>query len=203
MTRYLVFIFILILSCSDKTYLSDDDLNWQPYKPYDELIFESNKGELFKIYIGTTDKNFGANDHLDIFPDYSETIAVTGEYTLIDPYESSIGEIVRVENISLLYIGSGSNQPSIRFDFSKEKSSFYGKNWFKIKELENREIISKYNFNDVLVIEDSLKNYYHRDNHITRIYWSKKYGYIGYDQKNNYSWRLKKFIRGNKNIIEF
>jgi hypothetical protein len=43
--------------------------------------------------------------------------------------------------------------------------------------------IDLFGFNDILVFEDKIGEYKHRDNHIERFYWSKEFGYIRYELK--------------------
>src|SRR5690554_6254177 len=73
-----ILLFGLFTSCRTDR-LSKEDLEWQPYKVGDSLVFESNKGESKTIVIKNIESHINPTDPLDVFPEKYETLFVTGK----------------------------------------------------------------------------------------------------------------------------
>ncbi len=171
---------LMLFSC--KTYkISQSDLEWQPYKKGDILIFESNKGEIDTINIKNVEVYTNPNDPLVVFPTKLQTLFVLGE------------------NAAVLEFKAGEKSTDIHFILRLGKNNLkYPCTVLDIKEFENMKMKKgKYRI--------EAKEYY--DNmkdvpfDLRYIYWSKEYGYLGLEFKENYIWTLKSFVRGGKEIL--
>ena len=191
---------LIIQSCSESYEISQESNNWQPYSIGDILVFESSKNEKDTIFIKAIDSYTNPSDPLDAFPDYYESLFITGNISLIKPYKSSIGKIVSKEHTNILKLTANEND-YIKFEFSKKEAKYYGNTSFSISSLEERKPIEYGNYNDILFFENIEGDYYHRDNYIIRLFWSKKFGYVRYELKDDYYWNLKEFVRNGKNIL--
>ena len=74
-TKLILFLGIafLISSSGLKTFLKEEDMNWQPYQMGDSLVFSSSKAERFTLVIdniNNSHSNF--NDPLAIIPKRTE-----------------------------------------------------------------------------------------------------------------------------------
>lgn len=176
----------MLFSCN--TYkLTDADLEWQPYKVGDMLVFESSKGELDTIYIRSITINTGAEDPLAIFPDKIQTLFVLGERELLKmhsgKYGSKIAFKIRLgDNTDLRYPGTILNLEKLNLDAIK-RVTYNNQNCIKIKAEESRE---------------NLKN---RPFDLRSIYYSKEYGYLSLEFKGNYIWKLKSFMRDGEKLF--
>jgi hypothetical protein len=176
-------------------------MEWQPYKVGDRLEFKSNRNESYTIVIEKISRHHSVTDPLDIIPDKTEDLSVFGKYSLINPWVSTIGDSVFHKDTELLHMSSGIERSNLYLKLIIEDSWFYGDSWLDISELEKKSCIDSFGFNDLLVFEDKIGEYKHRDNHIERFYWSKEFGYIRYELKDGYFWELNRFIRNDKDRI--
>ncbi len=174
----------MIFSC--KRYkLSETDLEWQPYKKGDRLIFESNKGEIDTIIIESVESYFNADDHLSLLPSTVQTLFVMGNIELLklssDKYGSKVEFKLRLGKNDLKYPGIilYLNEENLE---ASEEVEFNTKRCYKIKAIESR---------------GNMKN---RSFDLNYIYWSMRYGYLGLEFKDNYVWNLKSFTRNGKEI---
>lgn len=173
----------IIFSC--KTYkLSKNDLEWQPYKIGDTLIFESNQFETDTIVIKTIEIHSAAVGPLDIFPNIIQTLYVSGceGGSILEMEASNKGVLI---TFSLNELGN---------DFTK-----YPTTVFEIKKLIKMQ--AEENTNYKIKAEEYYDNMKKYQYDLQYFYWSKNYGYLSFEFKNNYLWRLKSFIRNGKNII--
>jgi hypothetical protein len=138
---------------------------------------------------------------LDIIPDKTEHLSVSGKYSLINPWVSTIGDSVFHQDTELLHLNSGLEKSNLNLKLIIEDSWFYGDSWLDISDFEKMSTIDFLGFKDILVFEDKIGEYKDRDNHIERFYWSKDYGYVRYELKNGYFWELNRFIRNNKDKL--
>ncbi len=192
---------LLFYSCGRRTSLNEEALKWQPYKISDSLVFKSSKGESFVLEIDTIIQYHSVTDPLDIIPDRTEHLSVFGEYTLINPFISSIGDSVFKESTKLLHLNSGLEKSNFHFDLIIEDSWYYGDSSFDIIDLEEMKRTNYNELNDVLIFEDKNSEYQERENQIKRFYWSKEFGYYRYELKNGYWWQLESFNREGENIL--
>lgn len=184
---YIIILSTILFSC--KTYkLSKSDLEWQPYKIGDMLIFESNKGEIDTIQIESIEKFTNPDDPLAVFPNKTQSIFVVGDKEILKLHAGSNGSKIEFKihlksdsilryPVTILYLQKNKIN-------DLEKIVFNSKNSFKIKSIESRG------------------NMQDRPFDLRYIYWSKEYGYLGLEFKDNYFWTLKSFIRDGNNILK-
>lgn len=192
---------LLICSCGKRTSLNESDLDWQPYEVGDSLVFESNRNESFTLVIKKISRYHSVTDPLDLIPDRTEHLSVFAQYSLINPWISSIGDSVFHQDTELLELNAGLDKSSLDLKLKIEDSWFYGNAWFDISDYVKMNTKELFGFNDVLVIEDEIGEYKDRENHVERLYWSKDYGYVRYELKNGYYWELNSFIRNKKDQL--
>lgn len=178
--KKLIIIFpVLFMLFSCRTYkISQNDLKWQPYKDGDVLVFESNKGELDTITIRSIEKYTNPDDPLAVFPNKLQSLFVIGEK-------------------NILKISAGKKGTYVNFEICLGKNNLvYPCTIRSINELQNLKINEK----DYIVIEakEDCENLKNRSFDLRYIYWSKEYGYLGLEFKDNYIWSLKSFIREGK-----
>lgn len=182
MKRLIVLFSVLLMLFSCRTYkLSQSDLEWQPYKKGDVLIFESNKGEKDTVKIESVEVYTNTDEPLAVFPNKLQSLFVIAEKGVLEMTASESGTSVHF---------------TIRLGKNKLKHSSVVQS---IKEMNglNKDKNGRY------VIE--AKEYY--DNMIDQpfdlryIYWSKEYGYLGLEFKENYIWTLKSFDRDGKELL--
>lgn len=186
----------LFTSCN-KFKLSENDLNWQPYKVGDILVFKSNKAEIDSIYITEVESHSNPEDYLAVFSDEHEILFVSGELSKSD--ESNYNN----RSVSLISMFADGNS-EMRFEFKKINDSFqYPTTIVPIDSMKYMMMNNKKEFlhlNDV--IEIIANDYYFEGEYdLQKFYWSKKYGYVSYNYNNGISWKLEKFIRNGKNIL--
>ena len=176
----ILFLPMLILSCK-KYKLSDDDLKWQPYKKGDLLIFQSNKGEIDTIQVTEIEIYNNPDDPLAIFPNIIQSLFVNGKKNILELQAGKNGSFIqftlKLGDNNLKYPGVVKN---IKEVFPKTSSE----NEFIIEAKEYYDNMKDVSFD------------------LRYIYWSKDYGYLGLEFKDNYIWKLKSFIRNNKYLIK-
>lgn len=176
---------LMFFSCNTNK-LSENDLEWQPYKEEDKLIFESNKGELDTIQIKNVETHTNPDDPLAILPNTVQSLFVVGKVELLKLHCGKKGSKIEFKirlgdnNLkypgTMLYLNKGILDTLTVVEFCDKTS-------YKIKA------------------EESRGNMRDRPFDLRYIYWSKEYGYLGLEFENNYIWKLKSFIRNGENIL--
>lgn len=188
MKQAMIILTIVLMLISCRTYkLSKSDLEWQPYQKGDRLIFESSKGELDTIQIRSIEKYNNADDHLAVFPNSVQSLFVVGNKELLKLHAGKNGSKVEFKlrlgsNSDLKYPGTILYLEKGNLD-ALEKVEFSAKNSFKIKAEESRGNMESLPFD------------------LQYIYWSKDFGYLGLEFKDNYIWTLISFVRDGKEIL--
>lgn len=176
----------LFTSCKmDK--FSEADLEWQPYKVGDSLIFESNKGELKTIVIKNIESHIGHSDPLAIFPDKWEYLFVTGKDVPVGIIKMSAGK----EGGAIYFELQRFNEYTLR-----HPSTVYKIN--EIKKMDIELISNKKVFKiEAIQYYDNLKDI---PFDLRYIYWSKEYGYVKFEYESGYEWTLKSLLRNGVDI---
>ncbi|QHI38862.1 hypothetical protein IMCC3317_42620 [Kordia antarctica] len=200
---FILIISFLLVGCT-KYKLSITDLEWQPYLKGDILVFQSNMSEIDTVYITEINTYSNAEDHLAISSDHHETLFVSGLVTLARPKKDHLGNYYYKGGIKLLSMYADDDS-HIEFELNKIGDSLrYASAKYTINEITKYyEESSKIDFNnieDVVSMETSIT--YKIDYDLKNIWWSKEYGYVRYEYKNNYYWELKKFIRNGEDILK-
>jgi hypothetical protein len=182
MKQAMIILTIVLMLISCKTYkLSKSDLEWQPYKKGDRLVFESNKGELDTIKIINVETYINADDPLSLLPNRLQTLFV-------------------VEKKSFLEMEAGVKGSYIHFTIRLGKNKLrYPGVVLTINEMNrlNKDENGRY----VIDAKEYYDNMKDRPFDLRHIYWSKEYGYLGLEFKDNYIWTLKSFVRDGKEIL--
>ena len=171
----------LLLSCSSYK-LSEHDLDWQPYRKGDLLIFKSNTEEIDTIKVRSVETYNNPDDPLAFFPNSIESIFVSGEQNILE-------------------LQAGKNCSFIHFTLKLgDKNLKYPNVVISVKELDQNQS----NNNEIVVIKaneyyDNLKDLKFD---LKSIYWSKEFGYIKMEFNNEYFWELQSFVRGEKNLMK-
>lgn len=182
MKRVMILLGMVLMLFSCKTYkLSKSDLEWQPYKIGDMLVFESNIGELDTIKIKNVETHINADDPLAVLPNRLQSLFV-------------------VEKRSFLEMEAGEKGSYIHFTIRLGKNKLkYPGVVLSIKEMN--ELIEDESGRYVIEAKEYYDNMKGRPFDLRYIYWSKKYGYLGLEFKDNYVWALKSFVREGKEIL--
>lgn len=183
MKRLFTILTLLLMLFSCRTHkISQRDLNWQPYKEGDIIVFESNKGEKDTIKIKRIEIYNNPDDPLAIFPNKLQSLFV-------------------IADKGILEMDAGKTGVSIHFTIRLGENELkYPNTVLTIKELNKKAEQGK----DKYVIEanefyDNMKDH---PFDLRYIYWSKEYGYLGLVFKDNYSWSLISFIRDGKELLQ-
>ncbi|MDC9721439.1 MAG: hypothetical protein PSN34_01535 [Urechidicola sp.] len=201
---YSIIIFISLTSCKKHSF-TKSDLEWQPYEIGDILIFESNRKEVDTIFITDISTYSNPEDQLGIFSDYHETLFVSGEVTLLNPKIDIFKRPYYRDGINLLKMYA-SEESSIKFNLAKIGDTLsYPTTNISLDSLKYKmkysPKIKLTNINDEVVKITTKDYYFDMKFDLATFYWSKKFGYVRYDFKNNYYWTLQKFIRNDENIL--
>ena len=182
MKRIMILLAIVFMLFSCRTYkLSKSDLEWQPYKKGDRLVFESNKGELDTIQIENIESHINSDDPLAVLPDKLQTLFV-------------------VEKRSFLEMEAGEKGSYIHFTIRLGKNNLkYPGVVQRIKEMNELNVDENGRY--VIETKEYYDNMKDRSFDLRYIYWSKEYGYLGLEFKDNYIWSLKSFVRDGKEIL--
>ena len=193
----------MLQSCGKTYKLSEEALAWQPYKVGDVLIFKSNKGEIDTIYVREINSHTNPSDPLDFFPDYHQSLFVTGEIKLREPKVDMMKKKYFTENINLLNLHADEESPFFYFVFEKKTDTLdYPTTALTLDSLKLEfKTKKKLKYGAILI---QAKEHYDLpfDYDLANFWWSKEYGYVRYEFKDGYYWELREFIRDNKNILK-
>lgn len=145
------------------------------YHPKEVLVYTSNEGEHDTIFITGSDSYISGRDPLAIIQDKYEFFKVDGG--LLSFYFHERRRVRFVTNFQIY-----------------NTATFYGAGGFYIEELEempfHKVMIQDRIYDDVWIFEATDREYEDRDDFIEKLYWSKSYGAIKFEMKNNVIWIL-------------
>jgi hypothetical protein len=179
-----IFLSATTICCGQtKTYLTDEERSWNPYKTGQNLVFRSSDGrydtlEIVHVINSTFPDGFGARSN--------ERLRVVANHRAMDSN--------RYLELSFLYIySSWKHDPSgIDFEFFLPGRSFWGRG-YAIRELQKYREISIGTpvtvFDDVIAIEDNSRRPINKQD-IKIIFWSKSRGYVRFEQYDGTSGEL-------------
>lgn len=195
MKKKYIFVFIpliILISCNEnRTYLTKDEKNWNPYSKGQKLVFETRTGVLDSIFV--EDIKFTFPDGIGVI-NKNEILTVIGRNKSENNQELS-------SLIFKIYAGNLKRGSRIKFHVSIKDSKLYS-NFTDYYDIENylmklpekKISVIKGSFDDVIKIK-SIGNYSNYPNAIEFIYWSKSKGYIRFDEYNGTIWELKEISR--------
>lgn len=198
--RIMGFVFIALTTLfSCKTYkFSKSDLEWQPYRQGDVLIFESSRKEIDTIKIESIKIYTNPDDPLAVFSKKTQSLFVEGLRSHA-PKKDIMGNIYHSSHCNILKIGASKETAYMYFELELGSDKMrYPTTVVSVDELENLsvkneeiEIKAKENY-------DNMKEY---PFDLRYIYWSKNLGYLKLEFRDNYSWKLKSFLRDGKELL--
>lgn len=188
----ILFSFILLVSCGRTNMLSKEDYSWMPYTGDETLVFRANTGELDTIYLLKKDTMLA----------YPEAQSISGiKYEVVAVFCNHYGRNKQNPGGSyyLLQVQKAKdNHAEMVFHLSVDSAELYRLSPIKIDSLRKENPItfqtSGKEYDDVYVIypDDYAKDFYNRDDYVTKLYWSKSYGLIRFDRKDSVYWELEK-----------
>lgn len=190
---FIVFFFAVsfLISCGRVSRLSENDYKWMPYKGNETLVFKSNTGESDTIFFIRKDTLWG-------YPDPALSTSRYEEVAIFCKHHSS-NKLEYGRSYYFFKIQKAKdNRAELVFDLSTDGAVFYRLRTVKIDSLrkENHMTLqtSDGKYDDVYVIypDDYARDFYHRSNYVTKLYWSKSNGLIRYDKKDTIYWELEK-----------
>jgi hypothetical protein len=187
--QFVILVSLVYTGCTQgRTYLTEQDKVWNPYREGDVLIFRSKDGQIDTIVITRIEANrfpegLGAQTN--------ERLKVLAQ---LDRQSTSKSPLT----VSLLYLSAKTSQHSskVDFEFSVGGGVFWGTP-FAIMELdeygeEYLELPYK-TFSDVIRVDDN-SNQIYRPYDIATIFWSKSAGYVKCEKKDGTIWELLDII---------
>ncbi len=194
----LMILLLILTSC--KVYkLNQSDYDWQPYKKGDILIFENSNGKIDTINV--RESNTRKAKEISPYKFFSEKYQINssrGELNNDEPTIVQSKPILFKRDISLVCISRENDSAYIGFSEYKPPANY---NIFvpikKMKDFrhENSSLGNCYKVNNI-------DNYYNGfNNPLNSLFFSKKYGYLRFNFKDESFIQLKKFMRNGVNIL--
>lgn len=177
---------LLTICFGCKTYkLDNKDMEWNPYKAGDILVFKDDFGVFDTVYITSINVFTNPSDPLSVHPEHIQSMVVEASYT--DPYRSNI----RIEG-GYLKLTKRQDGLSVYFDLKMRNALLYD-NMFLAKDLDRLKPMRiddpRSNYLGVIEIRSSDTQYANRSNFIKSFYWKKGVGYVKIQLANN-TWML-------------
>lgn len=189
-----IFILLLLTSCSRTRNLSTEDFEWMPYNGNESLVFNSNSGEIDTIFLLKKDTLFAYPDAPNPFGSKNEEVAISCRHT--DPWPPD-GKHRYLENLFVQLEKAKDGQTRLSVNLSAKNAAFYRLEGIIVDSLgavKPIELKTSNNvFKDVYVIKsiDYLEREKQND-YVTRLYWSKSQGLVRYDKSDRDYWELRK-----------
>ena len=180
---------MIFLSCNKSINLTCSDKNWQPYGVGDTLIFKSNLGDTVNVIVSDIESYSGR-----MGPDIVQK--GVWESLKVNCTEFIGKSINKINTFELLELSSmeEDNNCSIRFKCPIKGAKIYEAQELYRKDLEEIKLksltIGNLHFDDVIEYQVREKKYSDRSDFISKIYWSKSYGYVRFDLNNTGYWML-------------
>lgn len=175
--------------------LTNSDFEWMPYSGHETLVFKSNKGETDTIFLLKKDTILAYPEAQSINGRRYEVLLVFCRHS--DPSMSN-DKHRYIENSFMELNKTIDNQTEIVINLSAKDAKFYRLSRIRIDSLNKEKQISfrtaLKEYKDVYLInaEDYLGSFRQRSNFISKIYWSKSQGLVGYDKTGDVHWELEK-----------
>jgi len=199
--RPLVIIVVIILagliglvSLGANHRLTKSDIAFNPYKVGDTLVFQSDQRESDTLIIYSADRQVLREKC------YSFLTCIYS-YLTVDSWEGLYVDVRTPTDhwtgTNILTVRAEPNgTKTIYFNLILKNAWWYGDNeddLDKIKLLTKETFKHSNNvFSDVVTIISKNKEYLDRPDYIEKIYWSKSYGFVGFDKLNGEKWIVTK-----------
>jgi hypothetical protein len=193
--QFILFLFsaFFLMSCGGQTNrLLEEDYSWMPYRGNETLVFKSSTGYTDTIFILEKDTLLA----------YPEAQTLNGiKYEVVSVFCNHYGQSKQNTGRSYYFFKvqkAKDNRAELVFDLSAKGAKFYRLIPIKIDSLSKVNPlslqISSGKYDDVYVIypDDYAKDFYSRNDYVTKLYWSKSKGLIRYDKKDSIYWELVK-----------
>ena len=184
----------MFLSCNPNYRLTESDLKLNPYKTGDTLVFQSDKGESDTLVIYSSNRQVLRERCYSfltcIFTNLTKN-SWEGFYVNANkPREFGTGEsilTIRVEpnGAKTIYFGLVIKNACWYSDSENDLAKF---NSLPITTITTRD----QTFSDVLTIVSNNLEYQARKDFIENIYWSKSFGFVGFNKLNGDKWTVTK-----------
>jgi hypothetical protein len=145
------------------------------------IILDSVKIKSIEVYNNP-------DDPLAVFPNSIQTLFVSGKIELLELNADKGG---RTMEFKLQLGNNGLKYPGATYIFLDQK---------ELNKFESIEINGSKGYK--IIAKEFADNMKDRSFDLRFIYWSKKYGYLGLEFENGYTWKLKCFLRSEKNILQ-
>src|SRR5690606_21156264 len=165
---------------------------WMPYKGDETLVFKSNLEETDTLFILKKDTLLA----------YPEAQALNGiKYEEVSIFCNHFGRNKRNAGRSYYFFKvqrAKDNRTELVFDLSAKGAVFYRISSVKIDSLSKINLVSletSYGkYDDVYIIypDNYAKDFYNRNDSVSKLYWSKTKGLIRYDKTAAVYWELGK-----------
>jgi hypothetical protein len=192
---YLLVLAVLTLSCKQKVYLEKSDLQWNPYKAGDVLVFKSSENELDTLYIiEVSRKNFASSLRIEKYS--NEHLHVQAKYKRLEVNDFIHKKILTIQS------GSPDAWSEIDFWFSTNNVTYFGKSEliYELREFAEKTVKTPFSiFDDVIqltgkkgpeLLDGHFNQLSYQYRAIKKLYWSKSAGYIGYEMWDGKTWSL-------------
>lgn len=189
--------FIFFISCGKTYRLSKDDIQFNPYKVGDTLIFEANSS-LFDTVIVTeiVRQTIALGEMFEFSKGKGEGLSVIARHSISNPDSfpgRKVGSIFMIHNYS-----EGSY---VDYWFTGHLKPEAISNPFFVRDLDTMKRINHStkagDFDDVFIIKcDTV--YPDNFDRLSKIYWSKKFGYIRLEVNEILQWELIKRLPATK-----
>jgi|GEM_PF-5276874 len=180
-----IFLLVSLIACQEKTLLSEELRNVNPYRSGQKLTFVADNGNESTLEIRTV-KDGRFPDALGAF--LNERLVVTAFR------ESKTIRAGTEERIVTLLAKTDKEEEKIDFCISLKEAAlqmgFVPFSEYKKKRAVNFATAYR-NFDDVLIFENPSRRVRVYDEEIVKFYWSKSTGYVRLIQRDGTVWDLK------------
>lgn len=188
-TTGLLLLSMAFSSCSqNRTYLTDEEKSWNPYKEGQALIFESSNFDKDTILI--KEVSFIFPDGLGVV-DYNQKLRTLAQHS--DPKnENSKWETF----ILILAAKTQKNLSYVVFDLRVKDTQFIEQRYSfeDLEKLPKRHLLIPYGQLDDVIAIGNKHDYSSVPTAIEIIYWSKSKGYVRFDKYDGTTWKLVEII---------
>jgi len=185
---------LFLFSCGKSYKITNDDLNWNPYKENDRLIFKSNTGVLDTVFVEKLERSKSKINVYSPFSGTNEQLIVLARHRI--PYNLATGQTQIANDQPILALIAEKDGSMINLMLYLQQSIFPD-GVYSIKELEKKPTITKTIggkiYNDVIVLKPNKEYPDGASRYTDVLYWSKSKGYLRFDVNETEYWELISF----------
>jgi hypothetical protein len=183
-----IFFTLFFTSCVTKYKIQENEFKFIPYKGNEILVFESNEKEVDTIGLKTFEGWYRTQKvPYRIFHNKYEKYGIELTHNASKITDSIPGFIIEISAFDWKGLRIDLRTKSTNFNYINQTRHTVSE-FDSIPSIEMK--VNELIYNDVkIILGEKPKN--ETENHIIQFYWSKKYGLLGWDNKNR-KWRLRK-----------